>query len=142
MLLNNPKWKDLSSRQIAAAANVGKTLVNVVRDAQVSARPTESDKGGTVMGKDGKSYPAENKKKEKPAKVESGSLAVLKDISKLYAELPRDPEEAVTEMSIGGECLSAGRAGHMGWWLNAYTKIIQNHTEDEDTVIDIPEVAQ
>jgi len=115
----------------------------------VSPGTTDSDKGGTIIGKYGKSYQAKKKEPDetvqKPTEqvTQRSALDILKDISKLYLELPRDPSDAVVEMSEGGECLSAGRAEHMAWWLTTYAKIVKDYTEEEDIVINVPdEVAQ
>ena len=42
----------MSNRAIAEAANVSHTAVSNIRGAQVETLPTESDQGGTVIGKD------------------------------------------------------------------------------------------
>jgi hypothetical protein len=140
MLLASEKWKNLSSRQIAEAASVSQSLATVIMSERVSENSTGGSKGGTVVGKDGKSYPAKAKK-AKPAKVERTSLEKLKEISSVYLTLPREPGDAVTEMAEGGECLSAGRAEHIAWWLLAYAKIVKEYTEEKDIVIDVPDEA-
>jgi hypothetical protein len=69
-LLASEKWCGLSDRQIAQEAGTGHQLVGKLRKVavQVVARPPESAPiHNSVVGKDGKRYPAKKPKSEKPA---------------------------------------------------------------------------